>query len=335
MAAEADTIPTVIFDSLMLPVEAQFDTFANHTRYSRVTRSGTGPFSAQARFWPVHRMIISAQTVDPFTMDRDEAYLQSTEPSHFLIVLPLDGRSRFTAPGIDAMCGAGDIIVANLNKLGKCENHTRQQTIAIPLSTAFLEEATGPIALHGRLPPSPETRLFIAFVRSLVDQLPSTSFASMVPLCRILRDLFANVVVVQPSADPASPVALIGRARAYIDAQPPGELNTDAIVAALGITRSTLYRLFKADGGVIAFDRLRRLRLLHRAIADPLDRRSLAALGYDHGFADAAHLARLFRKTFGYSMSDLRGHLRRDAPPDATDGGSVVGYFRDTVSALI
>lgn len=185
------------------------------------------------------------------TKGRDETSLRSTEPSHFLIVLPLDGRSRFTAPGIDVICGAGDIIVANLKKLGKCENQTRQQTIAIALSTAFLEEVTGPVALQGRLPPSPETRLFLAFVRSLVDQLPSTSLASMVPLCRILRDLLAIIVAVQPSADPATgPVALIGRARAYIGAPPPGELNADAIAEALGTTRSTLYRLFKANGGV-------------------------------------------------------------------------------------
>ncbi len=208
MDAVRPTIPTHRFETRRFAPDEQFAAWAAFTAHSRVTRLGAGPFFAEASFWHLDRMIVSVQTVDPFTMDRDAHYLRATPAGHFLIVLPYDGESRFVAPGIDVVCGADDIIVANLSRLGRCDNRVRQQTIAISLSRGFLEEAAGVIDAHGRLEPTPETRLFISFVRALVEQLPSVSEASVAPLSRIVRDLFANIVVALPRA--ATPVETTG-----------------------------------------------------------------------------------------------------------------------------
>jgi|GEM_PF-2357753 len=329
-------IPTHRFETAHLPVDRQFPAWAAFTAHSRVTRPGEGAFFADASFWHLDRMIVSMQTVDAFTMDRDAHYLQATAATHFMIVLPYDGESHFVAPGIDVVCGAGDIIVANLARLGCCANRVRQRTIAITLARAFLEEAAGAVDVHGRLPPTPEARLFVSFLRALVDQLPSTAPASVAPLSRIVRDLFANVVVGLSSAEtPVDPTGLAARARAYIDQQPPGTLDVDAMILALATTRSTLFRLFKADGGVLTFDRRRRLRLVHRAVADPLDHRSLAEIGFDLGFRDPAHLARQFRQAFGYSMTHLRGHVDSRAPAAVADSRSAAEHYREMVGALV
>jgi AraC-like DNA-binding protein len=111
-------------------------------------------------------------------------------------------------------------------------------------------------------------------------------------------------------------------------------LDVARMIEALGTTRSTLYRLFREDGGVAAYDRRRRLRQLHRALADPLDHRTLAEIGYDHGFADAPHLARQFRRTFGYSMSALRAQLAQHPRGDALAGRSAVDRYREAVADL-
>ena len=288
MTTERALIPTLRLNTLALPVDRQFEAWASFTPNSRVTRPGSGAYAVEAVFWHLDRMIVSVQTADAFTMDRDAHFLETTAADHFLIVLPYDGESRFTAPGIDALCRADDVIVANLNRLGRCENVTRQRTIAVSLSRAFLEEATGPADAHGPLTPTPETRLFVSFMRALVEQLPATAAASVSPLSRIVRDLFANAVAAAPYADsPAEALALGARARAYAQQQQPGSLDIDAMTAALATTRSTLFRLFKADGGVLTWDRRRRLRLVHRAVADPLDHRTLAQIGFDHGFVAA------------------------------------------------
>jgi AraC-like DNA-binding protein len=331
-------IETYRFETAPLPVDEQLAAWARFTAHSTVTAPSDGPFHVSAQFWRLDGMLVSAQTVDPFSMQRTEAHLSATAASHFLVVLPRDGRSRFTAPGIDQDCGTGDVIFANLRMLARCDNLDRQKTIAISIATPFLEAAAGRVEVHGRLPQSPETRLFVAFMPALVEQLPALSQTAVTSVSRILRDLLANAVLSGRTEEPAAPGAkpsLAARARAYVDAQPPGELDVPLMVQALATTRSSLYRAFRTDGGVAAYDRLRRLRRLHRAVADPHDRRSLAELGADHGFADPAHLARLFRRTFGYSMSALRAQLVF-APPDAeTPSASAVDLYRRSVGDLV
>lgn len=338
MTDRSQILETHAFESAVLPPEEQFLAWTRFTAHSEVSRPGEGPFHVSARFWRLDGLLVSAQTVDPFAMDRNAAYLSTTAASHFMVVVPRDGVSRFTAPGLDQECRAGDVILANLRMLGRCDNFDRQQTIAISIATSFLEAAAGRVAAHGRLRRSPETRLFAAFMASLVQQLPFTPQAAAASLSRILRDLLANAV---RSATPDEPVSggrtpsLGARARAYIDAQPAGELDVDRMVRELGTTRSTLYRLFREDGGVAAYDRLRRLRRLHRAVADPLDRRSLTELGGDHGFPDPPHLARLFRRTFGYSMTELRAQLAYAPILDATPTESAVDLYRQSVGSLV
>lgn len=333
----AEPIPTHLFESEALPTEHQFAAWAGFTAHSRVTRPSEGPFYALARFWRLEGMVVSSQTVDRFAMERDETYVKATAPTHFLVVLPLDGRSHFTAPGIDEMCRSGDVILANLRRPGRCDNLERQRTIAISISTNFLEAAAGRIEVHGRLKRSPETRLFAAFMGSLIQQLPYAKPASVPALSRILRDLLANAVMSATPADlpPSGPApTLLARARDYIDAQPAGGLDVARMIEAVGATRSTLYRLFRDEGGVAAYDRRRRLRQLHRALADPLDHRTLAEIGYDHGFPDAPHLARQFRRTFGYSMSALRAQLAEHPRGDAMAGRSAVDRYREAVADL-
>jgi AraC-like DNA-binding protein len=230
------------------------------------------------------------------------------------------------------------VILANLRRPGRCDNLERQRTIAISISTSFLEAAAGRVEAHGRLRRTPETRLFVSFMGSLIQQLPHAQMASVPALSRILRDLLANAVMSVASAQAPSegpPPNLLARARGYIDAQPAGELDVARMVEALGTTRSSLYRLFREDGGIAAYDRRRRLRRLHRALADPLDHRTLAEIGYDHGFADAPHLARQFRRTFGYSMSALRAQLAQRPQGDALTGRSAVDRYREAVADLV
>ena len=336
MTAARAVIPTLRLDTSLLPLDRQFDAWARFTPNSRVTRPGGGGYAVEAAFWHLERMIVSVQDADAFTMDRDAQYLATTAADHFLIVLPYDGESRFTAPGVDVLCRADDVIVANLNRLGRCQNLTRQKTIAVSLSRPFLEEATGAVDAHGRLAPTPETRLFVSFMRALVEQLPVTAASSVAPLSRIVRDLFANIVAAAPHADtPAEAVALAARARAWVQLQPPGTLDIEAMTAALATTRSTLFRVFRADGGVATWDRRRRLRLVHRAVADPLDHRTLAQIGYDLGFVDAALLARQFRASFGYSMSMLRGQFDARALVADGDARSAADRYREMVQALV
>lgn len=330
-----DVIATHRFDSASLPEAEQFDAWARFTVNSRVTRSGNGPYAARAAFWNLNGMLVSVQMLDAMTMTRDAAMLRASASDHFLIVIPLEGDSQFTDDTVDQPVRPGDVLVVDLNRTAVCACGP-QMTVGISLARAFLEERAGRVETQGVLPPTPEARIFAAFMTTLVDQLPATSAASTGALSRIVRDLLANALATAatvPGVAHGTRSARV-RARAYIERQPLGDLDPEAMQQALGITRSTLYRLFKGDGGLLAFDRRRRLRLLHRAIADPMDRRAFGELGFQFGFSDPAHLARLFRTAFGYSMTELRDQLHSPGAPSSPHEKLGTDLYREMIADL-
>lgn len=74
----------------------------------------------------------------------------------------------------------------------------------------------------------------------------------------------------------------------------------------LGASRSTLYRLMEAEGGIQAYIRKERLDRVAAALRVPGPRPSLAALAQRWGFCDAAYLGRSFRETYGMTPGDYR-----------------------------
>ncbi|MGI4948143.1 MAG: helix-turn-helix domain-containing protein [Janthinobacterium lividum] len=72
-----------------------------------------------------------------------------------------------------------------------------------------------------------------------------------------------------------------------------------------GMSRSSLYRLFDADGGVQAFIRARRLRRVAEDLCGGPPAK-LADIAERWGFCDAAYLARVFREVHGMTPSAYR-----------------------------
>jgi len=174
--------------------------------------------------------------------------------------------------------------------------------------------------MHGRLPRTPATKVLVDFVAALVPQLGNLPATSALQMARVLRDLLATALAELPPRDSGAEgrQPIRHRVRAYIEQIPRGTLNVEAMCLALGVTRSSLNRAFKAAGGVLTYDRRRRLVALHGRLADASETRSLSELGYDYGFSEKSHLSRVFRQAFGYPPSDVRkmaaAHLASAVP---------------------
>jgi AraC-like DNA-binding protein len=110
------------------------------------------------------------------------------------------------------------------------------------------------------------------------------------------------------ASDPCGQLALRSRAKSVI-LQNIGSARLDpARISELsGIKRSTLYRVFAAEGGVSAFVQDLRLNLVNSDLQDPacgLDR--IAALAERRGFHNASSFNRAFRSKFGRTPGDVR-----------------------------
>lgn len=91
-----------------------------------------------------------------------------------------------------------------------------------------------------------------------------------------------------------------------------GEEPLGALLESFGLSERQLRRRFVAEVGLTpkVFSRLRRVR---RACADLLQNAPLgiAAISYDHGYCDQAHLSRELRTVFGMSPQLLHHYLRQ------------------------
>lgn len=328
-------LPTFDFDASDLPEAEQFAAFAAHVANSRATRPvDSGPFLAKVRFWMMDPLLISDHRLGAFSFERDEAMVRATPADHYSLVVLLDGTMRFPRPGGDLVVEPGGASLTDLTRpetMHASENHT----IQIQIARWFLDEALAPVDVHGPLPATPAVKVLVDFVAALTTQLPLMTLASALPMARVVRDLLANALAGMPPrprpTDGHQPVRQ--KVRRYIETQPPGQLDLDRMCQTLGVSRASLARAFKADGGVLAFDRRRRLLALHNRLSDATEARSVAELGYAYGFAEKTHLSRVFRQAFGYAPSEVRRQVA-GVMPHVAEAGSLAETYKTALRNL-
>lgn len=304
-------------DTRLLPPAEQFAGWASHSPNTRLSAAGENGFLARGEVWNLGPVLVAETVLDPFVSDRDQGLVNLAPADHVQLVVVHDGAVRFEAAGVDEVCVAPDLFVRDYARPSRA-TATRIHSTTVYFTRAYLEEVVGPLDVHGVLPFSPETVVFTAALVAMVANL-STASASSAPLyARTLRDL-AAAALLGGSAPPrtANDRDRLAAAKAHIASQPPGTVTVAGVARHLGVSRSVLFDLFRRDGGIMTFDRVRRLRALYRDLADVNQTGSVATLGARHGFLDKAGLARTFRTTFGRSPREVRQSIgsRIDAGP--------------------
>ena len=103
------------------------------------------------------------------------------------------------------------------------------------------------------------------------------------------------------------------------------------------MSRSKLYRLMDAEGGVARFIQRQRLFEAYALLSDQSVNRSITALAEELCFADTASFSRAFRREFGTRPSDVRA-TSRTAPrlraPHAYANNAPASNLRSLLRAL-
>lgn len=95
------------------------------------------------------------------------------------------------------------------------------------------------------------------------------------------------------------------RAREYISAHACTRISLDEIASVVGISKYYLERIFRAEFGAPIHKYLKAARV-ERAISLIRDGHNLAEIAASVGFADQAHMTRVFRSTWGFTPSAFR-----------------------------
>jgi AraC-like DNA-binding protein len=184
--------------------------------------------------------------------------------------------------------------------------------------------------------------LLANFLPNLFDSLPDLALSQSESAGRALIELIATAfngaTFDENDAPQLAHSALVLKAKSFVKerlASPT--LDPDQVAAAMGLSRSALYRLFKESGGIAAYIREQRLR---RCFADLVSHRGhdaqIATIAFRWGFGDAALFSRLFRERFGCTPSEARAGAESAIGQGGHSLDARVGdrRYEDWISAL-
>ena len=172
-----------------------------------------------------------------------------------------------------------------------------------------------PESLHGKVISytSPLTRLLLPQLLALCAGLPRMAQAApqqagiAIHQCaELILAAFARQHRLSVGGRAAVRHALKEQIRRHIGANlHRGELAPEDILASFGVTRATLYRMFEADGGLLAYIRQCRLSAAATELVD-MPHAAVSEIAYGLGFSSASDFTRAFRRSYGMSPQEFR-----------------------------
>lgn len=297
------------FDTACLPGCARFAAWQSALANLDVSRREDAPFAAVARIWLLSPMVIVDAAVDPVRYDRDEQRVRSDSHDHFALVQLISGEFTGDFGRGRVRSTPGSLTVLDMRRA--CwTDATRLDAFVLSMPRAFLAPSLGEMDPHGMVVSSGMATLLGASLRTICDTLGELEHEQAPIVARLIRDMVAETLLdgrrLNQAPGGQREVALVSRVRAFIDDHLDQTLDVGTIGAAVGVSRSTLYRAFGGSGGVLQQVVRRRLFRLRACLDDPAETRSIADLALTVGFTDKSHAARVFKREYGLTPGEYR-----------------------------
>lgn len=271
------------------------------------------PFYSHAASLQLGDITVQYATGSARALDRPATLIAEDGLSALVVGVHFDGMLSREVRGRTVLLPPGALLLLDLAQPCRVAiPASRSIQFAMPRSLA--EEYLGSVAkLHGRVVPAAAATLFVDYVKGLRAAVGGVSATQAPRLGRILLDLLAVAARHDPRgagarARAVSPATIREGIAASL------ELPVTSIAALcqrLGVSRSTLSRMFKEEGGIETHLRNLRLERVRMALANPTDTQRIAALAERWGFTDASHLTRAFRARYGVTPSAMRPAVAR------------------------
>lgn len=242
------------------------------------------------------------------TLFRTPQMIAADGRDHYIVQFNIAGSHTGDFDGVAFAAGPGEVGICDLSR-PMLLHSTAVKVLTTFLPRAEVEAVAPNIALHGMVLDANRAGLLIEHLTAVTRWFPQLLPQTLPGITRATIELLGACLAMEAGrADfgmRESPV--LARARAYVEhnlLEPT--LNPARISEALGVSRSTLYRLFEPLGGVTAYIWERRLHLARAALLDPKRGRRISEIAFQCGFSSEAHFSRSFRKAFNIRPSDLR-----------------------------
>jgi AraC-like DNA-binding protein len=244
------------------------------------------------------------------------------------VMVYTEGRFRIEVNRTEQIVETGDILIYDFTRplVIAATNYTN---MSLTIPRHLLEPLIGNMdRLHGLIlrKGAPVHGLLLGYMSELFVQSGTLTASAADQISE------ATARIVTAAADSASggrtvglaPGSMVARIRTEIEAQLGNPaLDPDWLAEKFGISRATLYRLFRDYGGVRHHIQVRRMLKAYRALATRPAAR-IGGVAERVGFTDPAVFSRTFRSVYGLSPREVaRIAQNRDLPPPNTTVGFV------------
>jgi len=299
---------------------------------------GTQDFFCRTESYDLGVAVLSRFESAEQTFFRTRKQARLSDVDHVHLNIDLTGTWTGDYDGESIKGGRGTLRISNLAR-PFANYSTDFATLNLVVSRSALGPAWADRDIHGLVMTdrNPGVRLLLAHMHHFWDSIGALSMDEAVAASTAAGALIEGVLSGRLDRNPVyrKPIerTLFAIACAYIERHLIDErLTPDAVGAHLGVSRRTVYRLFRDSGGVGAYVQGRRLDRAFDVVANSTDKAaSLAEIAYDHGFLSAAHFSRAFRTRFGATPGEVRGLSKIYPPrPPAPETGSerIIDWLR-------
>lgn len=295
-------------------------------------------FLASQTAWYLGNLLIVQQRVPAHSYTRSRAMLRLSPIDHWYVELPRSGRAWTEVDRRVAESGPDKLAFRSLGYPYRGRT-TDSDAILLVMpydllaDDAGLLEAANNSTLSGNL-----ATLLVNYVHGIESNLSRLTAEELPRIVHTIRDMVvACVSSVAPVTATLPNMGMMERAHRYIHSNLRSDaLTPDSICRALGISRTRLYQLFGASGGVLNYIRKRRLLAAYADLSDPTNNRPISEIAEAAGFDLAANFTRAFSHEFGLSPREIRkaGAAERPVPPAAPPERRGGGTFGDWLNAL-
>jgi AraC-like DNA-binding protein len=255
----------------------------------------------------IGRLTASAQD-----FDRSRQKIARDGMDGYLLQFYLSGHSASRTSGEEAMARPGDLYVIDMAQPLATRTSDHEQ-ISLVVPRRMLAARIGhPDGHHQQVIPArlPLVSLLRESLQSLCRHLDAMSPQEGEAAMRPLLDLAAAAINSRVAEDQTANVnlALVAAVRRHIEERllDPA-LSLEAVMAAFGLSRRTLYRLLEPSGGFQTYVTECRLRRAHQALRAPAWRHvAIAEIAEAHGFPHPENFSRAFRRLFGLAPREAR-----------------------------
>ena len=324
-ASHFDGLPVAYLSANEIPLEHQFEVWKQTATplFNVVPMSKTQSFSCSATSYLVEQLTFTHTTFDKMQFTRTSRHLSRHGSDCITLQYYCSGHIQGVLESGDPLQMASDLISIQdyAHPFSGIAETTNQFTVIIPRHVIAVHDQ-----IYQRYPTfswpvnSPAGRVLTQAWLTIWQTLPHTSQAEAPEIAQGFIGLLNGLLSTQENIATRAQVELatVDAMKAYLrDNLHLSDVGANMLCQVFNCSRATVYRLFKAEGGVHAYVREQRLARCYQELRQLAfsPRKTISEIASQWGFADASSFSRLFRKQYGMPPSDVGAHFPETVDP--------------------